>query len=109
GGDASPVHPGQPIGVIADLQRAEAFEAGVLRTERELGAAVAADQRRRRTVRYLADSTIDGCGHARPLSSSFPHRGHTRGPELAPNSLSASRTVAMVAGASPGRSLCPSG
>ena len=89
GGDAGPVDPGQPVGVVADLQRAEALEAGVLGAERELGAAVAADQCRGRAVRHLAGGTIDGCGHARPLSSSFPRAASAGGPELAPNSPAA--------------------
>ena len=102
-------HRPHQLGVVVDLQRAEALGTGVLGDQPERGAAVAADEAAGgvrgdgATGRRVGlGRSGSGQGHTTTTSSSSPHRAvEPRGTELAPPARRHAR--AAVAGASSGR------
>ena len=113
------VRPGQAGKVVADLKRPETLRAGVVRAEPAAVPALPAGQPggvpERRAAAGHGGVSADGGdrGRAHGTRASLPHlsRGHPgRGSDLAPvTSARASGRLVVVAGASQGRSLHPSG
>src|SRR5262249_23285083 len=103
GRDLLPGDPAQRVDVVAHLERAETLVTGVLRGERVLRAAGAADQ----VGGWGGDGRrVDSRRHG-GLPLIFPGLSRT---ELAPAARSlVVESITVVAGASSGRSLCPSG